>query len=114
MSLKVSLVIPGHFLRVDCSSQLQHVLYCNAVLTLTGHLTAFSSEACSALDARTSLPLPLLLPCPQDVFSSGLVPGDTDYRMFSTDYDDVPGMDMVLLLGSQVYHTPMDTVENVM
>eukprot|EP00850_Spirogloea_muscicola_P013133 SM000087S23415 [mRNA] locus=s87:397351:399485:- [translate_table: standard] len=45
----------------------------------------------------------------QDVFP--LVPGDTDYRVFSADFDNVPGLDCVFLLNGYAYHTPLDTPE---
>ncbi|XP_002985237.2 endoplasmic reticulum metallopeptidase 1 [Selaginella moellendorffii] len=45
----------------------------------------------------------------QDVFP--LVPGDTDYRIFSQDFADIPGMDIVFLLNGYVYHTAYDRPE---
>ncbi|XP_019150351.1 PREDICTED: endoplasmic reticulum metallopeptidase 1 isoform X1 [Ipomoea nil] len=48
----------------------------------------------------------------QDVF--GFVPGDTDYRMFAQDYGDIPGLDIIFLLGGRFYHTSSDTVERLL
>ncbi|XP_047981565.1 endoplasmic reticulum metallopeptidase 1 isoform X1 [Salvia hispanica] len=48
----------------------------------------------------------------QDVF--GAVPGDTDYRMFATDYGDIPGLDIIFLLGGYYYHTSYDTVDRLL
>eukprot|EP00850_Spirogloea_muscicola_P003247 SM000013S26416 [mRNA] locus=s13:192323:194900:- [translate_table: standard] len=45
----------------------------------------------------------------QDIFP--LVPGDTDYRVFSADFDNVPGLDCVFLLNGYAYHTLLDTPE---
>ncbi|KAK9277748.1 hypothetical protein L1049_007295 [Liquidambar formosana] len=48
----------------------------------------------------------------QDVFS--VFPGDTDYRIFSKDYGDIPGLDIIFLLGGYYYHTSYDTVERIL
>ncbi|KAL2233718.1 UNVERIFIED_CONTAM: 60S ribosomal protein L17-2 [Sesamum indicum] len=48
----------------------------------------------------------------QDFF--GAVPGDTDYRMFARDYGDIPGLDVIFLLGGYYYHTSSDTVERLL
>ncbi|GJP47019.1 hypothetical protein CLOM_g6251 [Closterium sp. NIES-68] len=42
------------------------------------------------------------------------VPGDDDYRMFSHDFDDVPSLDSMYLLGGTYYHTSRDSPEHVM
>ncbi|KAL9225560.1 hypothetical protein vseg_001466 [Gypsophila vaccaria] len=48
----------------------------------------------------------------QDVF--GIVPGDTDYRMFAQDFADIPGLDVIFLLGGYFYHTSYDTLERLL
>ncbi|KAI3452600.1 hypothetical protein Pfo_009264 [Paulownia fortunei] len=48
----------------------------------------------------------------QDFF--GAIPGDTDYRMFASDYGDIPGLDIIFLLGGYFYHTSSDTVERLL
>lgn len=48
----------------------------------------------------------------QDVFP--VIPGDTDYRIFSEDYGNIPGLDIIFLLGGYFYHTSYDTVERLM
>ncbi|CAH9132068.1 unnamed protein product [Cuscuta epithymum] len=48
----------------------------------------------------------------QDVF--GFVPGDTDYRMFAQDYGNIPGLDIIFLLGGYFYHTSSDTVDRLL
>ncbi|KAL4573836.1 hypothetical protein LXL04_020655 [Taraxacum kok-saghyz] len=48
----------------------------------------------------------------QDIF--GFVPGDTDYRMFATDFGEIPGLDIILLHGGYFYHTTTDTVERLL
>ncbi|OIT36177.1 hypothetical protein A4A49_16669 [Nicotiana attenuata] len=48
----------------------------------------------------------------QDIF--GIIPGDTDYRMFAQDFGDIPGLDIIFLLGGYFYHTASDTVERLL
>ncbi|KAI4373791.1 hypothetical protein MLD38_011871 [Melastoma candidum] len=48
----------------------------------------------------------------QDVFP--VIPGDTDYRMFSEDYGNIPGLDVIFLLGGYFYHTSYDTVDRLL
>lgn len=48
----------------------------------------------------------------QDVFP--VIPGDTDYRMFAEDNGDIPGLDIIFLLGGYFYHTSYDTVERLL
>ncbi|EXC06150.1 Endoplasmic reticulum metallopeptidase 1 [Morus notabilis] len=48
----------------------------------------------------------------QDVFP--VIPGDTDYRIFSQDYGNIPGLDIIFLLGGYFYHTSYDTVERLL
>ncbi|XP_031481288.1 uncharacterized protein LOC116251263 [Nymphaea colorata] len=47
----------------------------------------------------------------QDVFP--IIPGDTDYRIFAEDYGDIPGLDIIFVLGGYFYHTSYDTVERL-
>ncbi|XP_020229778.1 endoplasmic reticulum metallopeptidase 1 isoform X1 [Cajanus cajan] len=47
----------------------------------------------------------------QDVFP--IIPGDTDFRIFSQDYGNIPGLDIIFLLGGYFYHTSYDTVERL-
>ncbi|CAN6447483.1 unnamed protein product [Victoria cruziana] len=47
----------------------------------------------------------------QDIFP--IVPGDTDYRIFAEDYGDIPGLDIIFVLGGYFYHTSYDTVERL-
>lgn len=48
----------------------------------------------------------------QDVFH--VIPGDTDYRIFSQDFGNIPGLDIIFLLGGYFYHTSYDTVEQLL
>ncbi|KAG8080918.1 hypothetical protein GUJ93_ZPchr0007g5060 [Zizania palustris] len=47
----------------------------------------------------------------QDMF--GIIPGDTDYRIFAEDITNIPGLDIIFVLGGYFYHTSYDTVENL-
>ncbi|KAL9679822.1 hypothetical protein QQ045_017692 [Rhodiola kirilowii] len=47
----------------------------------------------------------------QDVFP--VIPGDTDYRIFAEDGSDIPGLDIIFLLGGYFYHTSFDTLERL-
>ncbi|EPS60129.1 hypothetical protein M569_14675, partial [Genlisea aurea] len=58
-----------------------------------------------------SAPRPMGNSLAQDVF--GVIPGDTDYRIFAVDYGDIPGLDIIFLLGGYFYHTSFDTVERL-
>lgn len=50
----------------------------------------------------------------QDFFESGLIPADTDYKMFSSRYQGtLPGIDIAFVLGGSMYHTPADSLENI-
>lgn len=48
----------------------------------------------------------------QDIFRSGLVPGDTDFRIFR-DYGGLAGLDLAWVARGHVYHTGLDTAERV-
>ncbi|RZC70292.1 hypothetical protein C5167_033418 [Papaver somniferum] len=47
-----------------------------------------------------------------DIFP--VIPGDTDYRILSEDSGDIPGLDIIFLLGGYFYHTSSDTVDRLM
>jgi len=50
----------------------------------------------------------------QDVFQSGLVPSDTDFRVYTEHADTViPGIEFVFYQNGYLYHTHGDTVENM-
>lgn len=46
------------------------------------------------------------------VFASGLMLSDTDFRIFDA-YANLTGLDMALVGNSYVYHTRLDTPENL-
>ncbi|GJN07710.1 hypothetical protein PR202_ga25564 [Eleusine coracana subsp. coracana] len=44
----------------------------------------------------------------------GIIPGDTDYRIFAEDVTNIPGLDIIFVLGGYFYHTSYDTLENLL
>ena len=50
----------------------------------------------------------------QDIFDTGLLPADSDYRMYSYEhYGNMPGLDIAFLLDGAAYHTDRDTVDRI-
>ncbi|OQS06301.1 endoplasmic reticulum metallopeptidase [Thraustotheca clavata] len=47
-----------------------------------------------------------------EIFKSGVVPGETDYRTYSQ-YGGVPGMDFAYVANGYVYHTPLDDISRI-
>ncbi|KAG6766299.1 hypothetical protein POTOM_030373 [Populus tomentosa] len=48
----------------------------------------------------------------QDIFP--VIPGDTDYRIFSQDHGNIPSLDIIFLLGGYYYHTSFDTLDKLL
>uniref|UniRef100_A0A146L905 FXNA-like protease n=1 Tax=Lygus hesperus TaxID=30085 RepID=A0A146L905_LYGHE len=48
----------------------------------------------------------------QEIFQSGLIPGDTDYRIFR-DFGRIPGLDFAWAMGGYMYHTKLDSADYV-
>ncbi|KAH8297368.1 hypothetical protein KR044_010979, partial [Drosophila immigrans] len=46
----------------------------------------------------------------EEIFQAGLIPSDTDYRIF-VQYGDIPGLDFGQLTNGYVYHTKYDRIE---
>ncbi|XP_043072268.1 endoplasmic reticulum metallopeptidase 1 isoform X2 [Drosophila grimshawi] len=46
----------------------------------------------------------------EEIFQSGIIPSDTDFRQFTT-YGKIPGLDLAQCINGFVYHTKYDTID---
>ncbi|KAJ3212149.1 hypothetical protein HDU67_003985 [Dinochytrium kinnereticum] len=77
-----------------------------------GKEVLFQSNSRGMVDAYKAAPYPHGSVVSNDIFLTGLVLSDTDFRQF-VDHGDLHGLDMAIYQNSFIYHTMLDVVENV-
>jgi Zn-dependent M28 family amino/carboxypeptidase len=72
----------------------------------------FQATSEEMIRAYSKVPRPFGTVIANEVFSSGVLLSDTDFRQFEQ-YLNVPGLDMAIIGNSYIYHTRQDIVDNI-
>ncbi|KAF7318377.1 Peptide hydrolase [Mycena chlorophos] len=78
----------------------------------TGKELLFQATSEEMVEAYSKVPRPFGTVFANDVFNSGVLLSDTDFRQFE-EYLDVPGLDIAVVGNSYLYHMRKDLVENI-
>ncbi|CCG84536.1 protein of unknown function [Taphrina deformans PYCC 5710] len=78
----------------------------------TGPAILFQATSSKMLEAYSTVPYPYGTVLASDVFATGLILSDTDFRQFE-EYGNLTGLDMAVIGNSYAYHTRLDTSENI-
>ncbi|CAM0140646.1 hypothetical protein VKS41_006671 [Umbelopsis sp. WA50703] len=79
----------------------------------TGREILFQANSREMIDAYKQAPYPHGTVMANDVFSTGLILSDTDFRQFVEYGDNLIGIDMALYKNSYLYHTHLDTPKHL-
>ncbi|KAI0792197.1 hypothetical protein C8Q75DRAFT_754855 [Abortiporus biennis] len=78
----------------------------------TGPELLFQATSEQMIQAYSRVPRPFGTILANEIFSSGIMLSDTDFRQFEL-YLNVTGLDMAVVGNSYLYHTRLDIVENI-
>ncbi|KAK7686297.1 hypothetical protein QCA50_010521 [Cerrena zonata] len=78
----------------------------------TGPELLFQATSEQMIQAYSKVPRPFGTVVANEIFSSGVLMSDTDFRQFEL-YLNVTGLDMAVVGNSYLYHTRLDLVENI-
>lgn len=79
---------------------------------VTGPELLFQATSDVFLEAYSQVPHPFGTVLANDVFATGLILSDTDFRQF-VQYANLTGLDMAIIGDSYLYHTRRDTPEHI-
>lgn len=80
---------------------------------VSGPELLFQATDTALIDAYSRVPHPFGTVLASDVFSSGLLMSDTDFRQFVEYGHGLPGLDMAIVGSSYLYHTRRDTPAHI-
>ncbi|ORX49385.1 hypothetical protein DM01DRAFT_1338070 [Hesseltinella vesiculosa] len=78
----------------------------------TGREILFQANSREMIEAYSHVPYPHGTVLANDVFRTGLIISDTDFRQF-VQYGNLTGIDMAIYKNSYLYHTHLDTTKNL-
>ncbi|KAG6808689.1 putative endoplasmic reticulum metallopeptidase 1, partial [Arthromyces matolae] len=78
----------------------------------TGREILFQATSEEMIQAYSHVPRPFGTIFANDIFSSGIILSDTDFRQFEQ-YMNVTGLDIAIVGNSYLYHMRKDLVENI-